>query len=215
MILDTLRRHCPVFLATLAIFCASPMVAAEHVLTLDAEGTTAHFTLGATGHDVHGNLYLKSGTLQLAADGTASGQVALDAVKTETGNKRRDKKMHTEVLVSEKHPMIVFEAEGWSGDLASEGASDFEISGTMTLVGQGHAMTLPIHVEVKDGALEGNSTFSVPFIEWGLEDPSILFLSVAKEVEVTIEAVGRLTSSPASSEDMPPSEDMAPSEDMP
>jgi polyisoprenoid-binding protein YceI len=183
------------------------MVAADHVLTLDAEGTTAHFALGATGHDVHGNLYLKSGELQLAADGTASGQVVLDAVKTETGNKRRDKKMHNEVLVSDKNPMIVFEAEGWSGDLASEGTSDFEISGTMTLVGQGHAMTLPIHLEVKDGALEGNSTFSVPFIEWGLEDPSILFLSVAKEVEVTIEAVGRLASA-ALPEDMAPSDDM-------
>lgn len=190
-------------LLALALVLASPLVAEEYVLTLDSEKTAAHFFLGATGHDVHGNLFLKSGELRLdTASGLASGRVTLDAARTETGNKRRDKKMHSEVLVSEEHPMITFEAQRWVGELAAQGASELEIVGTMTLVGRSHEMTLPVHIEIQDGTLQGKSTFVVPFIEWGLQDPSILFLKVDKEVQVTIEAVGELTSpavSPAAS----------------
>ncbi len=198
MTFESLKRS-PLSLAALALLLSSPLVAEEYVLTLDSEKTTAHFLLGATGHDVEGRLFLSSGELRLdTATGLASGQVVLDALQTETGNKRRDKKMHNEVLLSEQHPMITFEAQSWSGDLAMQGASDLEIVGTMTLVGQSHAISLPIHIDVQNGALEGKSSFTVPFIDWGLRDPSILFLSVDKDVQVTVEAVGQLLSAAAS-----------------
>jgi hypothetical protein len=33
----------------------------------------------------------------------------------------------------------------------------------------------------------------VPYLDWGLQDPSFFILRVEKEVRVTIHAVGRLT----------------------
>jgi hypothetical protein len=41
-------------------------------------------------------------------------------------------------------------------------------------------------------ALRASGTLRVPYVEWGLEDPSNLFLRVAKQVEVRLEAQGAL-----------------------
>lgn len=181
---------------------APALLAQNHVLTLNPQESQVTFLLGATGHDVEGTLHMKSGELHLQVDDrTASGKVTLDALKTDTGSKRRDKKMHSEVLESERHPLIVFEAQRWTGEVASQGKSEIEVIGTMTLVGKSHPMTLPIQFEVDGDRLSGQSTFTVPFIEWGLRDPSILFLSVDKEVEVTVEAIGQLATTPAVAEE--------------
>lgn len=33
----------------------------------------------------------------------------------------------------------------------------------------------------------------IPYVEWGLKDPSMMFLSVAKEVQIDISTAGRVT----------------------
>jgi hypothetical protein len=49
-----------------------------------------------------------------------------------------------------------------------------------------------------EGRLDGERVaatcrFSVPYVEWGLKDPSMLFLTVAKEVEIEVTVAGDLT----------------------
>ena len=41
--------------------------------------------------------------------------------------------------------------------------------------------------------LDASGTFSVPYVEWGMKDPSKAFLRVGKAVDVTIDAKGALT----------------------
>ncbi len=171
-----------------------PALGLEQVLDLEPQATEVTFTLEATGHDVAGTLYLHTGQIRFDAEtGVAAGEVSIDARRADTGHKKRDKAMHKKVLDSEHHPLIVFKPERLEGEIAAEGASDVQLHGTVTLLGADHPLTLPTRVEIAGGVVTSRTTFAVPYVEWGLHDPSIFFLRVAKVVDVTIAATGKLT----------------------
>ena len=71
------RRAVLPTLFLLAILPAVPALAEQRVLVLDPAASKVSFTLGATGHDVHGALAVKSGRIAFdPATGTASGEIA-------------------------------------------------------------------------------------------------------------------------------------------
>jgi polyisoprenoid-binding protein YceI len=161
------------------------------------------FTLGATGHTVEGELFLESGDVHFdPSSGAASGTLRIDARRAVTHNDKRDAKMHETVLESERHPWIEFELKGVEGNLPSPTDSKparFRLRGAMTLHGVPHLMTLPLEVTRQQDEIIAATSFTVPYVEWGLDDPSVFVLRVAKEVEVKVHLVGRLvgTSGPS------------------
>ncbi|MCP3962638.1 MAG: YceI family protein [bacterium] len=176
-----------------ALALSLPAFGTERALDLEPESTQVTFTLEAIGHDVAGTLYLHDGRVRFDPQtGAASGEVSIDARRAETGHKKRDKKMHEKVLESEHNPLIVFTPERLEGEIVAEGTSEVELHGTVTLLGAEHPLTLPTTVEMAGDSVTARTTFTVPYVEWGLHDPSIVFLRVAKEVEVTISAAGTL-----------------------
>ncbi len=184
--------------AALALALALPALAAERVLELAPDATRVTFTLGATGHDVAGTLYLQAGRIRFDPEtGVASGEIAIDARRAETGHQKRDKTMHKKVLESEQHSLIVFAPDRLEGEIALEGTSAVQLLGTVTLLGKEHPLTLPATVAIEGGEVTARATFAVPYVEWGLHDPSLLFLRVAKVVDVTIAAAGTLTADDA------------------
>ena len=46
--------------------------------------------------------------------------------------------------------------------------------------------------EIADGRFTASTEFEIPYVEWGLDDPSTFVLRVAKEVQVMIEAEGTI-----------------------
>lgn len=182
-------------LALLALALALPAAGDPRTLTLDPESTEVSFSVAATGHDVHGKLYLTEGRLALEpATGTATGELKIDATTAETGNKKRDKAMRKKVLESESHPWIVFRAESLEGSIAESGVSEIRIHGSVTIDGAEHPLTLAGTLEVDGGSFTGRTTFSVPYVDWGMHQPGMLFLKVAPEVEVTVAAAGTVSS---------------------
>lgn len=176
----------------LALLLAAPALAGatEYTLTLSPESTDVSFSLKATGEDVSGHLHLRSGEIRFDPDaGTATGRIEIDALRTETGNEKRDKKMHKTVLESEAHPLIVFEPQAFEGSLDQENG-EVKLVGTVTLLGVEHPLELSATVETDGGRLSFESSFIVPFVSWGLHDPSWFVFKVAKEVDVTIAATG-------------------------
>ena len=172
----------------------SPVGAAEHAIVLDPEETTIRFTLGATGHDVEGSLVLQQGELRIDPEkGLASGRLEIDARRSETGNAKRDKTMQTKVFEIEHHPLITFTAESFEGGLPAMGKGEAKIHGKLTLVGGEHPMTLPLTFEIESGRFDATTQFPVPFVEWGLHDPSIFFLRVEKVVQVEVHAMGQVS----------------------
>ena len=185
------RRSYALIIAVLA--AALPVCAAEHTLRLDADKTRVGFTLGATAHTVRGTLVLSAGEIQFdPASGIASGEVLFDARRTETGNAKRDKKMHAKVLESEEYPHIVFMPERVEGELAETGHSEITVHGSVLIHGDEHPVELKANI-LRDGdRVSGTFSFTVPFVAWGMRDPSMFVLRVAKEVEVTVELQGSL-----------------------
>lgn len=161
---------------------------------LDPQATQITFGFGATMHSVHGTLKAASGKVQLdPATGQASGEIVLDMKSAATGNEKRDQNMHQKVLETERFPQAVFHLERIDGELHREGRSELQLHGTLDLHGAGHPVAIPIIAMAKGDTVTATGMFEIPYVEWGLEDPSVFLLRVDKKVRVEIRGVGKVS----------------------
>ena len=170
---------------------ASPSFGQEEVFELDPAKSTVNFTLDATMHTVHGSFKAKGGSIRFdPQSGAASGKIQVDATSAESGNDSRDHKMHKEVLESEKYPEISFSPSQIVGKVAP--GSNLQVQGTFRIHGSEHPLTLSVPLEISGDQLIAKFHFVVPYVEWGMKNPSTFVLRVNKEVSIDIAATGRL-----------------------
>jgi polyisoprenoid-binding protein YceI len=182
---------------TLAVLPAAAS-AAERTLVLDPANSRVSFTLDTTFHRVHGTLALAGGTIRYdPGTGAASGEIVVDATRAETGNRRRDRTMHGEVLESDRFPTIVFRPERVEGAVAPGIRGTVRIAGILTLHGGEHPMTLLATVEDAGGRVAGELEMRIPYVDWGMKDPSFFVTRAARTVDVRVRAEGRWSETPA------------------
>jgi polyisoprenoid-binding protein YceI len=173
----------------LVIGTAAPAAATEIRVELSPEATTISFELKATMHTVHGTAALTSGSFTFdTTTREASGEAIVAAASADTGNDKRDKKMHGKVLLSDDHPSITIRAERLEGSLSLDGESDVTLVGSMTILGSAHPIRVPMTVSIDGSTAVVDAEWSVPYVDWGLKDPSTFVLRVGKEVPVTVRA---------------------------
>ena len=196
------RRH-PAARVLVLLLAATVMVPAaraqDTLVRLDPGQTKVEISVGSTIHNVHGNFKLKNGELRFdPSSGKASGAIVVAAMSGDTANEGRDKKMHEKVLESEKYPEIVFTPNQVRGKVAAQGNSDVEVAGVFRLHGQDHDLTMKMSVEQRGGnQIQATTHFGVPYIKWGLKNPSNFFLRVEDTVQVEIHAVGQMATEAA------------------
>jgi polyisoprenoid-binding protein YceI len=172
---------------------AAPVPAQESIVILDPAQTHVGFTLGATLHTVHGTFKLKSGEIRFdLSTGKASGKIVVDATSGESGNESRDKKMHVDYLESQKFPEIVFAPTQVKGTLNPGAASEFEVIGVFRLHGSDHEFTLNVTVQPGTEKLEAKTQFTIPYVRWGIKNPSTFILRVSDKVDIEVQATGNL-----------------------
>lgn len=161
---------------------------------LDPARSQIQFTLGATLHTVHGAFKLKNGPAQfdLSTGEVANGEVVVDAASGDSGNAGRDRKMNEVVLESAKYQGIVFVPRQIQGDIAIEGESQVKIQGVIRLHGAEHAIVVPVTMRTGDGKLSATAEFTIPYVAWGLKDPSTFVLRVEKSVHMKIQVEGKV-----------------------
>ncbi len=187
------RRAAVVSCALILLAVPHGLQAAQKSLHLDPEATHVTWTLDAGLHMVHGTAKLTEGSIVFDdAAGKASGRVVVDARSLESGNGSRDKTMHTDVLESAKYPEIVLVPETLQGKVPADGEADITLGGTLEIHGGHHAVSLPAHLKVTGEGVQGTARLDVPYVEWGMKDPSFFVLRVKKTVQVTLEISGRL-----------------------
>jgi polyisoprenoid-binding protein YceI len=171
----------------------APVPPNELVLTLDPGRSTLHWTLETTLHMVHGTFALKRGMVRLdTATNKVSGEIVADATSGESGNSSRDKKMHNEVLESQRYTEVVFRPDRVIGNIRAVGMSDVQIRGSVLLHGAEHEFTAPVHVELANNQWNATTKFAIPYLQWGLKNPSNFLLKVDGTVDIEIVMIGRL-----------------------
>ena len=159
--------------------------AQEIVLNPDPAHTTVQFKLSATLHTVHGSFKLKRGAIRFdPATGKISGDVVVDAASGASGDDKRDRNMHQDVLESAKYPEIAFTPDRVNGVVAPKGPSQIQVHGMFRIHGAAHEITLPVQVQVNNGRVSAKTAFSIPYVQWGMRNPSTRFLHVGDKVEI-------------------------------
>ncbi|MGO9087054.1 MAG: YceI family protein [Terriglobales bacterium] len=179
--------------AALGLLAASVVTARaqQTTLQLDPAKTVVKFTLDAALHTVHGTFHVKPSALELdPASGQLSGEILVDAKSGETGNGMRDRKMHKDVLESDRYPEISFRPDRVEGPVASHGKSSVRVHGMFRILGVDREIAVPAEVEMSPDSWSATVHFTVPYAKWGMKNPSTLFLRVSDAVEIDLVAAG-------------------------
>jgi polyisoprenoid-binding protein YceI len=162
-------------------------------LTLDPASTSIHWTLGAVLHTVHGTFRLKSGVVHLdPRTGEMTGLLVVDATSGESGDSARDQKMHQSVLESAEYGTITFRPTHLNGTFQPNQAQTLTVDGVFNLHGQDHPLQLTVNIRPNSNAISVVTHFDVPYVQWGLKDPSTFVLRVSKDVSVDIDATAQM-----------------------
>ena len=178
----------------LPLFLGASAFAQQQTFTVNPGASSVGFALTGTGHEVHGTFHVASGTIQF--DRTApkmSGSIVVSASSGESGDNGRDKNMHQKVLETERVSDVTFQPQSYAGTIAPAGDSSIQVSGVFTLHGTPHDLTVPMQVHIDGQNLTAKGSFVVPYVKWGLKDPSVFILKVAKEVHIELNLVGTVS----------------------
>jgi len=166
---------------------------AQDKLSLDPARSEVHFTLDTTLHTVHGTFHMQQGDINFdPATGTASGSIVIDAPSGQSGNGSRDRRMSNEILKTTDFKTITFTPTHFAGTLNSTGDSTLKVHGTFTLLGTPHEIDIPMQVQVSGDQLHTTGAFTIPYVQWGVKDPSNFAFHVNKEVQIDLLLTGTL-----------------------
>lgn len=156
-------------------------------LDLDPAKTEIQFTLHDVLHTVHGNFKLKKAAIHWDPDsGKASGEIVVDVASGNSGSDARDHRMHREILESQRYPEATFTPDHVNGKLAAEGQSQMDVHGIFKIHGSDHELTLHFQVERADAQYTASTHFVIPYVQWGMKNPSNFVLKVDKTVDLDI-----------------------------
>lgn len=160
-------------------------------LSIDPAQSKVHYAVDSTLHTVHGTFNVKSGSMTFdPSGGKATGEVVVFATSGDSGNSSRDERMHKEILETKKYPDAVFRPTQVEGAVALAGASDVKVRGMINLHGQDHEIVAMVHAQMAVDHWKGTAKFDVPYIHWGIKDPSNWLLKVKPVVNVELELAG-------------------------
>lgn len=183
------------FFAVLAFAVALPAVAlAQHqTFVVNPEASEVKMTLKTTHELVNGTFHIQSGSIGFDRGSAGmSGSVIVLAASGKTGNGSRDKKMN-KILAVEQHATVSFEPKSYAGALAASGDSTLQITGIFTLLGTAHEITVPALVHLEGTTASVKAHFVVPYVQWGLKNPSFLIWKADNDVAIDLSLAGRLS----------------------
>jgi polyisoprenoid-binding protein YceI len=79
-----------------------------------------------------------------------------------------------------------------SGRVDPQGTSSVQVDGIFKLHGADHPITLTLPVQAQGQNLSVRTHIVIPYVAWGLKNPSTFILHVGEKVDIDINAVGRL-----------------------
>jgi polyisoprenoid-binding protein YceI len=189
-----MKLFAPSVVLTLSLFVASYTQAQHRTFTVNSDSSEVKMTL-KTNHDaVNGSFHVQSGSIDFDRSASMiSGSVVVAAGSGKTGNDSRDKKMSKDVLKTERYTTVSFEPKSYSGTIAPSGDSTIQVTGVFTLLGTPHDLTIPLLIHIDGEKCNAKAHFVVPYVQWGLKDPSFMMFKTEKQVDIDISLAGRIS----------------------
>jgi polyisoprenoid-binding protein YceI len=178
----------------LPILLAPSALAQRQTFVVNPDASEVKMTLNTTHELVVGTFHLRSGSIEFdRSNHSISGSVVVLAGSGKTGNNSRDKKMYRDVLEVEQHATVWFEPKTYSGAIAPSGDSNISVTGIFTLLGIPHEITIPILVHLEGTSATASAHFVVPYVQWGLKNPSFLIWKADNDVAIDLALKGQLS----------------------
>jgi polyisoprenoid-binding protein YceI len=176
------------------LLLSAPVAFAQHqMFTVVPDSSQVAFALAGTGHHVNGAFHVQSGTVDFdPAVSKISGSIAVAAGSGNSGEPGRNKKMNSDVLDVAHYSEVTFAPKSYQGTISTSGDSNIQVAGTFTLHGTPHEITVPMQLHFDENSLTAKTHFVVPYVQWGLKDPSVFILKVAKEVDIDLTLAGHV-----------------------
>jgi len=205
----TIRRLCAAFVLTLAMLLtnwpkglATPSNAQQAVLELNPANTHIDYTLQGWPHVTNGTFQLARGIIRIdPATGKADGSVVVSATSGDSGSNMRDSEMKDSILEVERYPEITFIPQHAEGQRSGQSEFPAAIRSILTLHGKPHEITLNMAVQPSGDRFTATAHFAVPYVAWGLKNPSLLIFRCADTVYVDVKTQGQVTWVPAGTAD--------------
>ena len=178
----------------LAGILAPAAIAQHQTFVVNPDASEVKMALNTTHEVVNGTFHVQSGSIEFDR-GTSkiSGSVVVLAGSGKTGNDSRDKKMNKDILKVEQYATASFEPKTYSGNLAASGDSNLQVTGTFTLLGTPHEITVPLGVHLEADRATAKAHFVVPYVQWGLKNPSFLIWKAENDVAIDLDLVGTIS----------------------
>jgi polyisoprenoid-binding protein YceI len=183
------------FAAAYIFLCISSASAKDErvsrtTVVLQPEKTVITWMLYDPMHTVRGTFKLKRGLVSVdPVDGSAEGLIEVDARTGESGNATRDRRMHASILESDRYPDISFRPTHVTGKIPPLADGVVKLDGILHLHGTDHPLQLVINFHQSTSGLVATTHFVIPYVDWGMKDPSTFIFRVGKTVEINIETV--------------------------
>src|SRR5665213_1526526 len=184
----------PFAIFAVTVLLAPAALAQHRTFTVNPGASEVKMTLKTTHEVVNGTFRDRSGTIEFDR-GTPkmSGSVVVLAGSGKTGNGSRDKKMNKDILKVEQHPTVSFEPKSYAGAIAPSGDSTIQVTGIFTLLGTPHEITIPMVVHLDGTSATAKAHFVVPYVQWGLKNPSFLIWKADNDVAIDLNLVGTIS----------------------
>ena len=189
-----MKLYVQALLTAIPLTITTGAFAQHEIFNVNPDASKVAFALTGSGHHVDGTFHVESGKIDFdPAAQRISGLVVVAAGSGNTGEASRDKKMKSEVLDAPHFAEITFAPLAYQGTLSPTGDSNIQVSGVFTLHGTPHDITVPMQIHIDGANATAKGQFDVPYVKWGLKDPSIFVLKVAKDVNIDLTLSGQIS----------------------
>jgi len=178
----------------LAAMLASAAFAEHRSFVVNPDASEVKITLQTTHELVKGAFHVQSGSIEFDRNTSKMlGSVVVLAGSGKTGNDSRDKKMNKDILKVEQYATVSFEPKNYTGTIAPSGDSTIQTTGIFTLLGTPHEISIPIRVHLEGTTATATAHFVVPYVAWGLKNPSFMIWKAENDVAIDLVLTGQLS----------------------
>jgi hypothetical protein len=173
----------------------APAALAQHqTFDVNPDASQVKMKLNTTHEVVDGTFHVQSGAIEFDSSATKiSGTVVVAAGSGKTGNDSRDKKMNKDILKVGQYTTVSFAPKTYKGTIAASGDSTIQVSGVFTLLGTAHDLTIPMQIHIDGLKATARGQFVVPYVQWGLKNPSFMFWKAENDVAIDLNLIGQVS----------------------